>query len=276
MANALTLTEAAERLAPVFTEEGESSAAVSSPKGKWLSLDDAASVLAERVTGKAPAVRRAKKAEVTISQAARQIDTPFADLAEVRNKRIAAMEKEAQSHAVLLDFVNRAIPMFNGADDDLALLTNPDFQAVYGYALSLRQPYEQAANEAVDAWTKECAAEVEAFEALRPDWSEEDTERVVSMIERFGGTRDELQYLWLTPTPLELSSPICLEIAQRATGIKGSSAIPQALASVGFSEREIHAAVTGAVPAVLRDHRIQELVARAADADTPSENREVA
>jgi hypothetical protein len=277
MTNALTLTEAAERLAPVFEEEtGTSTALVSSPKGKWLSLDDAASVLTERVTGKAPAARKAKKAEVTISQAARQIDFPFADLTEYRSKRVAAAAKEAQSHAVLLDFVNRAIPLFNGADDDLALLRSPDFQAVYGYAISLRLPYEQAANEAVDAWTKECAAEVEAFEALRPDWSPEDCERVVSMIERFGGTRDELQYLWMTPTPLALSSPICLQVAQRATGINGASAIPQALASVGFSEREIHDAVTGAAPVVLRDHRIQELVARAADADTQTENREAA
>jgi len=276
MTNALTLTEAAERLAPVFEEEtGTSTALVSSPKGKWLSLDDAASVLTERVTGKAPAVRKAKKAEVTITQAARQIDAPFADLTEVRSKRIAATAKEAQRHAELQDFVDRAIPLFEGMND-IDVVKNPDFQAAYGYALGLRQPYEQAANEAIDAWTAECAAENEAFEALRPDWSPEDCERVVSMIERFGGTRDELQYLWMTPTPLALSSPICLEIAQRATGIKGAGAIPQALGSVGFSEREIHDAVTGAAPVVLRDHRIQELVARAADADTQRENREAA
>jgi hypothetical protein len=276
MTNALTLTQAAERLAPVFEEEtGTSSALVSSPKGKSLSLDDAAAVLTERVTGKVPAQRKARKSDVTISQAARQIEQPFADLSELRQARVSAMGKEAQSHAVLLDFVNRALPLFDGMDD-IEVVKNPDFQAVYGYALSLRQPYEQAAKEAVDAWLAECAAEVEAFEAFRPDWSAEDTERVVSMVERLGGTRDELRHLWDTPTPLNLASPICLQIAQRATGIIGAAAIPEALVSVGFNDNEILAAVSGASPVLLRDHRIQELVARAADADTQRENREAA
>ncbi|MVT52118.1 hypothetical protein GPL17_16670 [Bradyrhizobium yuanmingense] len=276
MTNALTLTQAAERLAPVFEEEtGTSTALVSSPKGKWLSLDDAASVLTERVTGKTPARRKARKSDVTIRQAARQIETPFADLSELREARVSAMGREAQSHAALLDFIDRALPMFHGMDD-MEVVKNPDFQAVYGYALGLRQPYEQAAKEAVDAWNAECAAEVEAFEALRPDWSAGDMERVVSMVEGFGGTRDELKHLWDTPTPLNLSSPVCLKIAQRATGVNGAEAIPQALASVGFSDNEIQAAVSGASPVLLRDHRIQELVARAADADTQREDREAA
>lgn len=276
MTTALTLTQAAERLAPVFEEEtGRSTALVSSPKGNSLSLDDAAAVLTERVTGRAPAQRKARKSDVTISQAARQIEAPFADLAEVRNARVTAMAKEAQCHAVLLDFIDRALPMFNGMDD-IEVVKNPDFQAAYGYALGLRQPYEQAAKEAVDAWNAECAAEVEAFEAFRPDWSAEDTERVISMIESFGGTREELAWLWVTPRPLNLASPICLQIAQRATGLNGADAIPQALAGVGFSDNEIQAAISGASPVLLRDHRIQELVARAADADTQRENREAA
>ncbi|MDF0521532.1 hypothetical protein P0R31_30240 [Bradyrhizobium yuanmingense] len=276
MSTALTLTQAAERLAPVFAEEtGTSTALVSSPKGKWLSLDDAATVLSERVAGKAPAERKAKKAEVTVREAARQIEQPFADLSELRQARVSAMGREAQSHAALLDFIDRALPMFNGMDD-MEVVKNPDFQAVYGYALGLRQPYEQAAKEAVDAWNAECAAEVEAFEALRPDWSAGDMERVVSMVEGFGGTRDELKHLWDTPTPLNLSSPVCLKIAQRATGISGADAIPQALASVGFSDTEVEAVISGAAPVLLRDHRIQELVARATDAHTPAENREAA
>ncbi|MGY3035919.1 hypothetical protein ACVIIV_005089 [Bradyrhizobium sp. USDA 4354] len=276
MTNALTLTEAAERLAPVFAEEtGTSSALVSSPKGKWLSLDDAASVLSERVTGKPPAARKAKKAEVTVREAARQIEQPFADLSELRQTRAAATQKQLAHHATLTDFIDRALPLFNGMDDT-AVLTNPDFQAVYGYALSLRGPYEAACKEEVEAWNTECAAEVEAFEALRPDWSAEDTERVVSMVESLGGTRAELQQLWQTPTPLNLSSPICLQIAQLATGIKGQGAVKEALASVGFSENEIQAAVSGAAPVLLRDHRIQELVARATDAHTPTKDREAA
>lgn len=276
MTNALTLTEAAERLAPVFAEEtGTSTALVSSPKGKWLSLDDAASVLSERVTGKAPARRQAKASGISITQAARQIEQPFADLSDLRQARVSAMGKEAQSHAALVDFINRALPLFDGMDD-IEVVKNPDFQAVYGYALGLRQPYEQAAKEAIDAWNAECAAEVEAFEAFRPEWSAEDTERVVSLIESVGGTRDELKQLWDTPTPLNLSSPICLEIAQRAAGIKGAGAIPHALASVGFGEEEIKAAMSGAAPVLLRDHRIQELVARATDAHTPAKDREAA
>jgi hypothetical protein len=276
MTTALTLTQAAERLAPVFEEEtGRSTALVSSPKGNSLSLDDAAAVLTERVTGRAPAQRKARKSDVTISQAARQIEAPFADLAEVRNARVTAMAKEAQCHAALLDFIDRALPMFNGMDD-IEVVKNPDFQAVYGYALSLRQPYEQAAKEAVDAWKVECAAETEAFETFRPDWSAEDAERVVVMVEGFGGTREELMQLWDNPMPLNLASPICLQIAQRATGVIGAAAIPEALVSVGFSDNEIRAAVSGASPVLLRDHRIQELVARAADADTQRENREAA
>ncbi|MET3225076.1 hypothetical protein ABIE85_002113 [Bradyrhizobium diazoefficiens] len=276
MTNALTLTEAAERLAPVFAEEtGTSTALVSSPKGKWLSIDDAASVLSDRVTGKPPAQRKAKKAEITVSQAARQIEAPFADLSELRQARVAATNKQIGHHATLMDFIDRALPLFNGMDD-LTVLSNPDFQAVYGYALSLRGPYEAACKEEVEAWNAECAAEVEAFEALRPGWSAEDTERVAAMLEGFGSTRAEMLHLWTTPTPLHLSSPICLKIAQLATGIEGQGAVTQALASVGFSESEIQAAMSGTTPVLLRDHRIQELVARATDAHTPAEDREAA
>lgn len=276
MTNALTLTEAAERLAPVFAEEtGTSSALVSSPKGKWLSLDDAAAVLSNRVTGKPPALRKGRKADVTVREAAKQIEEPYADLAEVRQTRVAATTKQLQRHAELTDFIDRAFPLFNGMDD-VTVLTNPDFQAVYGYALSLRGPYEAACKEELDAWNAECAAENDAFNVLRPDWSPEDTERVASMLESLGSTRAELQQLWTTPSPLNLSSPICLEIAQRVTGIPGQGAVPQALASVGFNDNEIQAAVSGAAPVLLRDHRIQELVARAADADTPAEDREAA
>ncbi|MFB6449065.1 hypothetical protein [Bradyrhizobium tunisiense] len=276
MSTALTLTQAAERLAPVFAEEtGTSTALVSSPKGKWLSLDDAAAVLSDRVGGKPPAERKARKAEITVSQAARQIETPFADLTELRQARVAATHKQIGRHAALVDFVDRALPIFDGMDD-MTVLSNPDFQAVYGYAIGLRQPYEAACKEEDEAWKAECAAEVEAFEALRPDWSAEDTERVVSMLEALGVSRAELQQLWITPTPLDLASPACLQIAQRATGTTGQAAIPQALASVGFSDTEIHAALAGTVPVLLRDHRIQELVARATDAHTPAEDREAA
>ncbi|MBR1173697.1 hypothetical protein JQ617_06995 [Bradyrhizobium sp. KB893862 SZCCT0404] len=276
MTNALTLTEAAERLAPVFAEEtGTSTALVSSPKGKWLSLDDAASVLSERVTGKAPTERKTKKSDVTIRQAARQIDTPFADLSELRRARSAATRKQLEHHATLTDFIDRALPLFNGMDD-ISILSNPDFQAAYGYALGLRQPYEQACKEEDDAWKAECAAEVEAFEALRPEWSAEDSERVASMVESLGGDRTELLQLWTTPTPLNLASPICLRIAQLATGIQGQGAVTEGLASVGFSDREIQAAMAGTAPVLLRDHRIQELVARATDAHTTAKDREAA
>lgn len=245
MTNALTLTEAAERLAPVFAEEtGTSTALVSSPKGKWLSLDDAAAMLSDRVIGKVPAERKSKKAEITVTEAAKQIETPFADLSELRRARAAATRKQLEHHATLTDFIDRALPLFDGMDD-MAVLSNPDFQAVYGYAIGLRQPYEAACKEEDEAWKAECAAEVEAFEALRPDWSAEDTERVVSMLEGLGSTRAELQQLWLTPTPLKLSSPVCQQIAELAAGTKGQAAISHALAGVGFSEAEIGAAVSG-------------------------------
>jgi hypothetical protein len=276
MTTALTLTQAAERLAPVFAEEtGTSTALVSNPKGKWLSIDDAAAVLSDRVTGKPPAQRKAKRTEITVSQAARQIEAPFADLTELRGARAAATRKQLEYHAALTEFVDRAVPMFDGMDD-MTVLTSPDFQAVYSYAMGLRTPYEAACKEELQAWNVECAAEVEAFEALRPNWSAEDCERVVVALENLGVSRAELQQLWITPTPLNLASQACLQIAQLATGTKGQAAIPQALASVGFSDNEIQAALSGAAPVLLRDHRIQELVARATDAHTPAEDREAA
>ncbi|MCK1400115.1 hypothetical protein IVB45_18510 [Bradyrhizobium sp. 4] len=274
MSTALTLTEAAERLAPVFAEEtGTSSALVSSPKGKWLSLDDAAAVLSGRVAGQRAAPRK-KRAEVTVHQAAGQIDRPYADLAEVRQTRYAATGKQLRCLSEMNDFIDRAVQQFQGVDD-MTVLHSPEFQASYAYAQGLKTIYEAACGEELQAWKRQCDAENDAFSIDRPDWGREETAKVVAMLKSMGSNEHELQQLWSSPTPINLSSPACLAIAQKATGIDGWEAIPAALAAVGFSDNEIQAALSGA-PVLLRDHRIQELVARAADADTPAEDREAA
>ncbi|MET4794680.1 hypothetical protein ABIF64_006858 [Bradyrhizobium japonicum] len=274
MTNALTLTEAAERLAPVFAEEtGTSSALVSSPKGKWLSLEDAGAVLSGRVVGERSAPRK-KRAAVTVHQAAGQIERPYADLAEVRQTRYAATGKKLRCHSELEDFIARAIPQFQGMDD-ATVFHSPEWQGAYAYAQQLRAMYDAACGEELEAWKRQCDAENDAFAIDRPGWGREETDKVVAMLKSMGSNEQELHQLWSAPIPINLSSPACLAIAQKVTGIGGWEAIPAALSAVGFSDNEIQAALSGA-PVLLRDHRIQELVARAADADTSAEDREAA
>jgi hypothetical protein len=276
MTNALTLTEAAERLAPIFTEDqGSTSTAVATPKGKWLSLDDAAAVLTHRVTGKPPAARKAKKAEVSVKQAAKQIEEPYTDLAEIRQSREAATQNQLARFSELQVFTSQAAPHFQGMDDE-AVLKSPEFQAIYAHAVQLRATYDAACREEADAWNRECKAENDAFEAERPGWTIDDAGKVWAFLSRLGVPDSDIRDLWQTPLPINVSSPACLRIAQLATGIEGQDAIPAALASVGFSSHEIRTALTGATAILLRDHRIQELVARAVDADTPPENRAAA
>lgn len=278
MSQALTLTEAAERLAPVFVEDSGSSLPVpaKSQKGKWMSLEHAGAILSERVTGQQPAVKK-KPAEITIKQAAKQIERPEtpAALSELRAKRLIATATFAQYWLELEDFINRANLHFQGFDQE-ALVADPQFQQVYAYGQQLRARYDAAAQEANQAWNRQCLAENEVFETERPDWSPQDARRVGALLIGLGVSEQEMWQLWLTPQSIDVTSPICTALAELAVGKDNPEPIRAALGAVGFEDGDIKAVMSGEMPIYLRDHRIQELVARAADADTPAENRRAA
>ncbi len=280
MSQALTLTEAAERLAPVFVEEPGSSLPVAAKpsKGKWMSLENAAAVLAERVTGQQPAPRKAR-AEVTVQQAAKQIEQPEvetpAELAEIRAKRMVATITKLQRLQEFQDFMSRAALPFEGMDETAAL-ASPEFTVVYGCAQQLRGEYEAAVGEEFAAWEKQCLAENSVFEAGRPGWSAVDAKRVNEMLTGIGVTEAEILSLWLTAFPINITSPVCMVLAQLVAGADHPEPIQAALGAVGFDDDEIRAAMSGEMEIYLRDHRIQELVARAADANTPTEDRRAA
>lgn len=276
MTQALTLTEAAERLAPVFTEGPEASLPdVAKPaKGKWLSLDDAASVLTQRVTGQLPKPKK-KREDVTVEQAAQQIEQPYADLTGLREARENATVKLLMSYLDLEDVTNRAVQQFQGRDD-MSVLTSPEYQAVYAYVQQFRTTYDAAIEAERETWQRQCVAENDAFEALRPDWSQADAQRVLQMLRGMGLAEHEIKNLWELPTRISLENPVCLALAKKAIGAESQNPIPEALASVGFSEDEIKKVYSLETPLILRDYRIQELVARAADADTQTEDRAAA
>lgn len=276
MSQALTLTEAAERLAPVFVEESGSSFPVAEKltKGKWMSLESAAAVLSERVTGQQVTPKKART-EVTVQQAARQIEQPetSAELAEIRAKRLIATAASVQSWQDLEGFINQATRHYQGVDE-ATLRADPQYHEVYSYAQQLRMSYDAAQREWDDTWAKQCEAENEAFLSQRPDWSPGDARRVFNMLVGLGVTEQEIDQLWRTPQPIDVTSPICLAICQYVAGTDNS--IQAALGAVGFEDEEIKAVMSGQAEILLRDHRIQELVARAADADTATKNRAAA
>lgn len=280
MSQALTLTEAAERLAPVFVEEPESSLPVAAKpsKGKWMSLEHAAAVLSERVTGQQVAPQK-KKAEVTVEEAAKQIEgsrpeTP-AELGEIKAKRRVATITKLQRLAEFQQFMSCAALPFEGSDETTAL-ASPEFTVVYGCAQQLRAEFESALREEFDAWEKQCLAENAVFESGRPDWSPADARNVGALLTALGVTEQEIFSLWLTPSPVDVASPACLELALLVAGPDNPDPIGAALGSVGFDDGEITSVIAGEAEILLRDHRIQELVARAADAYTATENRAAA
>lgn len=278
MSQALTLTEAAERLAPVF--ESDSLPVAAKPaKGKWMSLEHAAAVLSERVTGQQVAPQK-KKAEVTVQEAAKQIEPPSyetpAELAEIKAKRLVATVTKLQRLAEFQDFMSRAALPFEGMDETTAL-ASPEFTVVYGCAQQLRGEYEASLSEEFAAWETQCLAENAVFESGRPDWSPADAWSVKTMLTRLGVSEQEIFSLWLTPTPVDVSSPVCMVLAQLTVGADHPDPIRAALQAVGFDDEEIKAVMSGEMEIHLRDHRIQELVARAADgAYTATENRAAA
>lgn len=279
MTQALTLTEAAERLAPVFIEESGSSAPLpAKAKGKWLSLDDAGAMLSERVAGKRPAPST-KKAEVTIKEAARQIELPEietpAALVDLRGKRLVATATSLQCWQELEDFVNRATAHFQGLDE-ATLAADPQYLDVCAYAQQLRARYDAAYQNLNDVWAKQCLAENDVFETGRPDWSPEDARRVATLLIGLGVSEQEIQQLWQTPQPINVTSPICVALAHMAVGTDNPEPIQAALGAVGFDDGDIDAVMAGEMPIYMRDHRIQELVARAADANPQAENRRAA
>ena len=96
------------------------------------------------------------------------------------------------------------------------------------------------------------------------------------MLTRLGVSEQEIFSLWLTPSPVDVASPVCLELALLVAGPDNPDPIGTALGSVGFDDSEISSVIAGEMEIHLRDHRIQELVARAADAYTATENRAAA
>lgn len=273
MTGALTLSEAADRLANVLEEGVSAPAPAKVAKGKWMTLEGAAAVLSERVTGQAVAPKK-KRAEVTVQQAAKQIEAPYVDLADLRSKRETATAKRWQSLLELEDFINRAVELFNGVDREV-LAASPDFHGVCAYEQQLQDAFKALTKEEQEAWAKECMAENDVFEADRPDWSPADAKRIGAFLTGLGLSEQEMWQLWTTPEPINVGSPICEAIAQM---VAPGSAVPVygALAAVGFDAAEINAVVSGEKKVVLRDHRMQELVARAADANTPTEDRRAA
>lgn len=277
MSHALTLTEAAERLAPVFVEGPESPAAVPAKpgRGRWLSLDDAGAVLSQRVTGQQPAPRKTQT-DVTVKQAARQIEQPRTPAAvlDLRKKRLTATAAKVQGWNELEEFTKWATPHFEGRDD--TVLADPFFQEVYTHALKLRAAYDSLVIEEEGAWNRQCEAESDAFNLERPEWGARDTSRVAAMLGSLGLTEQEIGQLWSTLQPININSPICMTLAKLSLGDEHQQPIQAALAAVGYDDQEIADVMSGQDYIFLRDHRIQELVARAADGYTPTENRTAA
>lgn len=273
----LTLTEAAERLAPVFVEETGSSAAMQArPRGKWLSLQHAGAVLAERVTGQKQSQKKGR-AEVTIQQAGKQIEQPQtpAELSEIRQRRMAASVNQWQRQAELENFSQSAIQHFQGWDEETAL-NSYDFQVLHGHIQHLRAVNEEARFDEQGAWHLQCKAENDAFMSGRPNWSHPDAMKVAGMLTSLGISTQEMQQLWLTPHPIDVTSPLCVVLARLVVGAEHPEPIHAALKEVGFDDDEIAGVMLGEIPVVLRDHRIQELVARAVDADTAGKDRAAA
>lgn len=275
MSQALTLTEAAERLAPVFEEAPSSLPVEARPsKGKWMSLDHAAAVLADRVTGK-PAVAPKKRTEaVSVREAAKQIERP-GELAEIRVERTLATITKEQRYQEWQDFLSRAMLPFEGMEESAAV-SSPEFMVVYGCVKQLQEAYEVALRAEFDLWDSECKAENAVFESGRPDWTHANASKVVAMLRELGVTEQELFQLWMTPHPINVASPVCSALAAMVVGADNPDPINAALGAVGFDDDEISDVVSGKAPIILRDHRIQELTARASDAYTPAENRAAA
>lgn len=274
MTGALTLTEAAERLAPAFDDKESSSAVEKSPKGKWLTLESAGELLSERFSGQ-PTVAKKKASAVTIEQAARQIEAPYVDLADLRSKRESATLNHMQALVDLHDFSNKAVELFQGMDSN-ALAASPDFQAALDYEQKLKNACELARRKEHEAWAKECAAENEVFLAGRPGWGAAGSKGAAEFLMRLGLSEQEMWLLWDSPQPIDVASPMCMTLAQMIVGASHPTPIHAALGSVGFDATEIASVMSGDTKILLRDHRIQELVARAVDANTPPEDRAAA
>lgn len=277
MSQALTLTEAAERLAPVF-EESRPTSLEKPAEGKWMSLENAGALLAERVAGQGRAPQK-KKAEVSIKQAANQIGHPEletpAELVELRGEQLIAAATAYLHWQELETFVNRAAGYFHGRDE-ASLSADPQYLEVCAYAQQLRANYDAAQQAGNDLWSKRCTAENKVFEAGRPEWGAKEAKQVGKLMNDLGVSEQEVQQLWLTPQPIDVTSPVCTALARLSIGEENPAPIPAALEMVGFDDEEIKAVMAGEASVFLRDHRIQELVARAADANAPTENRRAA
>lgn len=171
--------------------------------------------------------------------------------------------------------MSRAALPFEGMDETTAL-ASPEFTVVYGCAQQLRSEYESSLRDEFAAWERQCLAENAVFEEGRPDWSSDDAWKVAALLANLGVSEQEIMSLWLTPAPVNIAGPACLELAQLVAGTDNPDPISAALGSVGFDDGEISSVMSGEAEILLRDHRIQELVARAADAYTATENRAAA
>lgn len=260
MTTALTISEAAEQLAVRF-EQPSSATSVAKARGKkWLSLEDAGAELAERFG--APAKARPKTSAASVKDAGATIangtdvssdnKVDLQRVASARAKREYATAVAGKLNDELNTICERALRHFEGTDEQTRA-NSAEFWAVHRHIEQLMANRDRACAEETSAWNEQCHEEDDAFLAERPEWSGEDSERVMSWLVSLGATQAELHVLWVSPWPLNLDGPIATGVAAAA----GFASIADALASVDVDPDS---------PVLIRDHRMQTLIARAHDA----------
>lgn len=270
MSNALTLTEAAELLTPTFSEEkGPSAPIAKRSKGDALTLEDASAMLAERLSGK-PSEKAKKKAETTVEQAARNLGDPASEfsaaLPVLRSRREDASLNRHIAAGDFQEFLGALQRAFAGIDE-ATVLASEEYRSAHARGAQLEAKLHAAVSEEQSAWLAECGVEDAAFEARHPGWGDAERERIVNYLLGTGLTMQEMQYLWLVPEPIDINNPVCDVILETVAGSRAKEAVRTVLNEIGFDKDEIEAVANGTMPVHLRDHRVQELIARAVDAD---------
>lgn len=269
MSSALTLTEAGDALAPRFIEDGNAVADMpSARKGNDLTVDDGASLIAERLGGE-PVDRSKKKPGITIKQASSKIGDPALEVAKaipaLRSKREDLSVNMQVAAGEYQDFVAAAQSAFAGVDES-ALANSPEWFSANAHAGQLQTNLVSMEQEAQRAWIAECETENAAFLARHPELDQEGQGKIRDFLLEQGISEEELRQMWLTPEPIDVSNPICTAILQRLAGSQKEADIIDLLHEVGFDDDEIVSVGNGTVGIHLHDHRIQELVWRAANA----------
>jgi hypothetical protein len=283
MSKALTITDAAEIFEPSFSDTvSENKLPASKPeKGIELSLDDAASLLAERFGGE-PVKKAKKQADITVEQAATKIADPAADVAAAIPSLRSRREDTTLNRQVVAGEYEHFLRVVNGAfagHDEATLQASAEFRNAYEHARQLEAKVMAAAAEEHNAWIAECEMENAAFTARaahHPEWNGASQERIADFLLGTGLPHDELLRLWQTPEAIAVGHPVCFAILSKVAGSDKQQDFIKVLHEVGFDDDEIEAVSNGNMSVHLHDHRIQELVARAAHADAPGQDQKAA